>query len=94
MPLTLAERWNTRAEKYRRGVEKVYKQKMKLWRLGVEQGGGEWAGGLKRIDRERRRRRRKEERKKGRERKRNEKNTLIAYFSLYNHNSYRNSTII
>ncbi len=40
MPLTLAERWNTRAEKYRRGVEKVYRQKLKLLRLGVDQYAG------------------------------------------------------
>jgi hypothetical protein len=45
MPLTLAERWNTRAEKYRRGVEKVYKQKLKLLKLGVDQYAGWGATG-------------------------------------------------
>ena len=36
MPLTLVERFNSRAERYRRGMQRIYKHRIKVFRSGLE----------------------------------------------------------
>src|SRR3989338_283734 len=41
MPLTLVERFNSRAERYRRGMQRIYKHRIKVFRSGVESNPSE-----------------------------------------------------